>query len=88
LTRAPGGNSGGPRPARRAKGGRLRHRRGHLAGQGDLALALEILGPGLLRHPGSRELAELRHAVLVRLMEQRQWSDPFAFLVYAELAGR
>jgi len=59
-----------------------------LAGQGDLALALDILTPGLLRHPDSRELAELRQAVLVRLMEQRpQLSDPFGFLVYAELAG-
>ena len=57
-----------------------------LAGQGDLALALDILTPGLLRHPDSRELAELRQAVLVRLMEQRQLSDPFGFLVYAELA--
>ena len=59
-----------------------------LAGQGDLALALDILTPGLLRHPDSRELAELRQAVLARLMEQRpQLSDPFGFLVYAELAG-
>jgi hypothetical protein len=58
-----------------------------LAGQGDLALALEILAPGLLRHPDSSELAELRQAVLARLMEQRQLSDPFGFLVYAELAG-
>jgi glyoxylase-like metal-dependent hydrolase (beta-lactamase superfamily II) len=58
-----------------------------LADQGDLALALEILSPGLLRHPDSSELAELRQAVLVRLMEQRQLSDPFGFLVYAELAG-
>src|SRR5260370_511283 len=58
-----------------------------LAGQGDLALALDILTPGLLRHPDSSELAELRQAVLVRLMEQRQPSDPFGFLVYAELAG-
>src|SRR5579864_691159 len=58
-----------------------------LAGQGDLALALDILTPGLLRHPGSSELAELRQAVLLRLMEQRQLSDPFGFLVYAELAG-
>jgi hypothetical protein len=57
-----------------------------LAGQGDLALALEILGPGLLRHPDSTELAELRQAVLVQLMEQRQLLDPFGFLVYAELA--
>jgi len=58
-----------------------------LAGQGDLALALEILTPGLLRHPESSELAELRQEVLVRLMEQHQLSDPFRFLVYAELAA-
>jgi hypothetical protein len=30
---------------------------------------------------------ELRQAVLLRLMEQRQLLDPFGFLVYAELAG-
>ena len=58
-----------------------------LAEQGDLALAREILAPGLLRHPGSGELAELRQAVLIRLMEQRQFWDPFGFQVYAELAG-
>jgi glyoxylase-like metal-dependent hydrolase (beta-lactamase superfamily II) len=58
-----------------------------LAGQGDLTLALEILAPGLLRHPASSELAELRQAVLERLMEQRQLLDPFGFLAYAELAG-
>jgi glyoxylase-like metal-dependent hydrolase (beta-lactamase superfamily II) len=58
-----------------------------LADQGDLTLALEIVAPGLLRHPDSRELAELRQAVLVRLMEERQLSDPFGFLFYAELAS-
>jgi glyoxylase-like metal-dependent hydrolase (beta-lactamase superfamily II) len=58
-----------------------------LADQGDLTLALEVLAPGLLRHPYSSELAELRQAVLVRLMEQRQFWDPFGFQVYAELAG-
>jgi hypothetical protein len=58
-----------------------------LADQGDLALALDIVTPGLLRHPDSDELAELRQSVLVGLMEQRQLSDPFGFLVYAELAG-
>jgi ABC-type amino acid transport substrate-binding protein len=58
-----------------------------LAGQGDLALALEILAPGLLRHPESSELVELRQAVLVRLMEQRQLLDPFGFIVYAQLTG-
>jgi glyoxylase-like metal-dependent hydrolase (beta-lactamase superfamily II) len=58
-----------------------------LAEQGDLTLALEILTPGLLRHPESTELADLRQAVLVRLMDERQLSDPFGFLFYAELAG-
>jgi glyoxylase-like metal-dependent hydrolase (beta-lactamase superfamily II) len=58
-----------------------------LADQGDLTLALEILDPGLLRHPSSSELADLRLAVLVRLMDERQLSDPFGFLFYAELAG-
>ena len=58
-----------------------------LACQGDLALALEILDPGVLRHPDSSELADLRQAVLVRLMEQRQLVDPFGFAVYAQLAG-
>ena len=57
-----------------------------LAGQGDLALALDILTPGLLRHPDSSELAELRQAVLARLIEQRQLLDPFGFVFYAELA--
>ena len=58
-----------------------------LADQGDLALALEIVTPGLLRHPDSSELTELRQSVLGRLMEQRQLSDPFGFVLYAELAG-
>ena len=58
-----------------------------LADRGDLTLALEILTPGLLRHPENSELAELRQSVLSRLMEQRQLSDPFGFLFYAELAG-
>ena len=58
-----------------------------LIGQGDHALALEIIEPGLLRHPGSAELAELRRTTLHRLMEQNQQLDPFRFLIYAELAG-
>ena len=43
-------------------------------------------GPGLLRHPDSSEPAELRQAVALRLMEQRELLEPFGFLVYAELA--
>jgi hypothetical protein len=58
-----------------------------LARQGDLALALDIVAPGLLQHPDSSELAELRQAVLVRLMEERQLLDPFGFTVYAQLTG-
>jgi glyoxylase-like metal-dependent hydrolase (beta-lactamase superfamily II) len=58
-----------------------------LADQGDLGLALDIARAGELRHPGSTELDEVRRRVLGRLMEQHQVSDPFKFLVYAELAG-
>jgi glyoxylase-like metal-dependent hydrolase (beta-lactamase superfamily II) len=58
-----------------------------LVDQGDLTLALEIIAPGLLRYPASSELADLRQAVLVRLMEERQLLDPFGFAFYAELAG-
>jgi hypothetical protein len=58
-----------------------------LIGQGDYALALEIIQPGLLRHPASITLAGLRRTTLHRLVEQYQQSDPFKFLIYAELAG-
>src|SRR6266851_1734534 len=58
-----------------------------LIGKGDHALALEIIQPGLLRHPASTTLARLRRTALHRLMEQYQQFDPFKFLIYAELAG-
>ncbi len=58
-----------------------------LIGQGDHALALRIIQPGLLRHPASSTLAGLRRTALHRLMEQYQQLDPFKFLIYAELAG-
>ncbi len=58
-----------------------------LIGQGDYALALEIIQPGLLRYPASTTLAGLRRTALYRLMEQYQQADPFKFLIYAELAG-
>ena len=57
-----------------------------LIGQGDHALALEIIQPGLLCHPARTTLAGLRTA-LHRLMEHYQQFDPFKFLIYAELAG-
>ena len=58
-----------------------------LIAQGDHALALEIIKPGLLRYPASSALAELRRTALHRLMERYQQSDPFKFLIYAEQAG-
>ena len=58
-----------------------------LIAQGDHALALEIIKPGLLRYPASSALAELRQTALHRLMERYQQSDPFKFLIYAEQAG-
>jgi len=58
-----------------------------LIGQGDHALALQIIQPGLLRHPASATLAGLRRTALHRLMEAYQQTDPFKFLIYAELAG-
>ena len=62
----------------------------HLPASGLLVtgdVLMPYLGVPFTAEVGSRELAELREAVLVRLMEQRQLLDPFGFLVYAELAG-
>jgi glyoxylase-like metal-dependent hydrolase (beta-lactamase superfamily II) len=58
-----------------------------LIGQGEHALALDIIQAGLLRYPASITLTDLRRTTLHRLMEQYQQSDPFKFLIYAELAG-
>ena len=58
-----------------------------LIGQGDYALALEIIQPGLLRHPASTTLAGLRPTAPHRLIEAYQQFDPFKFLIYAELAS-
>jgi hypothetical protein len=58
-----------------------------LLSQGDHALALDIIDPGLLRYPASTRLADLRQTALYRLLEQHQQNDPFKFLIYAELAG-
>jgi len=58
-----------------------------LVAQGDNALALQIIEPGLLRYPASAELAGLRQTALRRLMERYQQDDAFRFLIYADLAG-
>jgi glyoxylase-like metal-dependent hydrolase (beta-lactamase superfamily II) len=60
---------------------------GVLTEQGDYALALEIIEPGLLRYPASAALARLRQEALRGLVELHQQLDPFRFIVYAELAG-
>ena len=60
---------------------------GVLAGQGDHALALEIIEPGLLRYPASAALAQLRQDALRSLAELHPQLDPFRVFVYAELAG-
>ncbi|MGH3197189.1 MAG: MBL fold metallo-hydrolase [Streptosporangiaceae bacterium] len=46
-----------------------------------------ISQPGLLRHPASITLTGLRRTALHRLMEAYQQTDPFKFLIYAEMAG-
>src|SRR5271163_1746058 len=53
-----------------------------LLGQGDHGLALQIIQPGLLRHPASTTLTALRRTALHRLMEAYQQTDPFKFLIY------
>jgi glyoxylase-like metal-dependent hydrolase (beta-lactamase superfamily II) len=69
------------KPERFAEAGR------ELLDQRDYALALEIVTAGLVRHPGSADLARLRLDALTRLMERYQLQDPFRFLIYADMAG-
>jgi len=54
--------------------------------RGEYALALRILDLGLMRHPGTPELVELRSAVLLKLVEVNQLINPFKFIYYAGLA--
>ncbi len=57
-----------------------------LTRRGEHALALQILDLGLLSHPGTPELLDLRHSVLHRLVERNQLLNPFKFAYYAGLA--
>jgi hypothetical protein len=50
------------------------------------ALALRILDLGLLSHPGTLELLDLRQSILHRLVERNQLLNPFKFAYYAGLA--
>ncbi len=57
-----------------------------LTRRGEHALALQILDLGLLSHPGTPGLVDLRQSVLQRLVERHQLLDPFKFAYYAGLA--
>jgi glyoxylase-like metal-dependent hydrolase (beta-lactamase superfamily II) len=57
-----------------------------LTRRGEHALALRILDLGLLRHPGTPGLLDLRQHVLRRLAERHQLLDPFKFAYYTGLA--
>jgi len=57
-----------------------------LTRRGEHALALRVLDLGLLSHPGTAELADLRQGVLQRLAERHQLLNPFKFAYYAGLA--
>jgi glyoxylase-like metal-dependent hydrolase (beta-lactamase superfamily II) len=56
-----------------------------LTRRGEHALALRILDLGLLAHPGTPELLDLRQSVLYRLIERNQLLNPFKFAYYAGL---
>jgi glyoxylase-like metal-dependent hydrolase (beta-lactamase superfamily II) len=55
--------------------------------QGDEVLALKLVDLGLLNHPASRGLADLRRQALDRLRTRYQNLNPFKFIVYSEWAG-
>jgi glyoxylase-like metal-dependent hydrolase (beta-lactamase superfamily II) len=56
-----------------------------LARRGEHPLALRICDLGLLSHPGSPELTDLRLSVLQRMIERNQMLNPFKFAYYAGL---
>jgi glyoxylase-like metal-dependent hydrolase (beta-lactamase superfamily II) len=67
--------------------GRFRKAAEALLGRGELGLALEVTDAGLLAHPRSQTLRDLRGQALSRLREKNQGTSPFKFIVYSELAG-
>ena len=69
---------GGTATAFRAAGDELTRR-------GEHALALRIADLGLLSHPGTPGLLDLRQGILQRLVERHQLLDPFKFAYYAGL---
>lgn len=59
-----------------------------LEARGDAALALHIADLGLVRHPTSARLRQLRERALTTLREIYSQTNPFRFIVYSEMAGR
>jgi glyoxylase-like metal-dependent hydrolase (beta-lactamase superfamily II) len=58
-----------------------------LLGRGDQALALKITDLGLLAHPNSPALGDLRRRALDDLRARHQQLDPFKFVIYSEWAA-
>jgi hypothetical protein len=54
--------------------------------QGDDVLALKLVDLGLLNHPASRALPDLRRHAFDRLRTRYQNLNPFKFIVYSEWA--
>ena len=58
-----------------------------LLSRGDHALALKLVDLGLLAHPASPALSELRRRALDGLRARHQQLNPFKFIIYSEWAG-
>ena len=58
-----------------------------LLAQGDHVLALRLTDLGLLTHPASSALSELRRRALDGLRARHQQLNPFKFIIYSEWAG-
>ena len=58
-----------------------------LLAQGDSVLALKLADLGLLNHPASSALTDLRRRALERLRARHQQLNPFKFIIYSEWAG-
>ncbi len=57
-----------------------------LLSRGDHALALKLVDLGLLAHPASPALSELRRRALDGLRARHQQLNPFKFIIYSEWA--
>jgi glyoxylase-like metal-dependent hydrolase (beta-lactamase superfamily II) len=58
-----------------------------LLGRGDHVLAFRLVTLGLINHPASSTLADLRRRALDGLRARHQQLNPFKFIIYSEWAG-